>query len=75
MDDDVIDVTHLTEEDRREHMRRLQQLTTCPCFNCTLVCDRVSIMHSCEPYQTWLDYQMPERKNTPRYAKKKRKTP
>ena len=61
MDDDVIDLSSLTEEDRREHFRRLDQLTTCPCCYCTKICDRVDIMANCEPYQAWLDYQTPRR--------------
>ena len=61
MDDDVIDLSSLTEEDRREHFRRLDQLTTCPCCYCTKICDRVDIMANCAPYQAWLDYQTPRR--------------
>ena len=62
MDEDVIDLSKLSEEDRREHFRRLEQLTTCPCCYCQKICDRVDIMADCEPYQAWLDYQMPRRR-------------
>lgn len=55
-DDDTIDVSHCTEEDRREHFRRLNQLTTCPCCYCQAICDRWSTVAECEAYQTWLDH-------------------
>ena len=32
MDEDVIDVSHLSEEEYKQHMRRLQQLHTSPCL-------------------------------------------
>ena len=53
MDDDTIDLSHLTEEDRREYMRRISQLTSCPCVNCTADCLRWENIASCEPYQDW----------------------
>lgn len=62
MDNDVIDVSHMTEEDRREHMRRMNQLTTCPCMNCQAICDRWSTVAECDAYQEWLDRNMRPRK-------------
>lgn len=53
-DDDVIDISHMTDEDRREHLRRISQLQTCPCVYCTAICDRMSTIAECEPYQDWL---------------------
>lgn len=54
IDDDVIDIIHMTDEDRREHLRRISQLQTCPCVYCTAVCDRMSTIAECRPYQKWL---------------------
>lgn len=53
-DDDVIDISHMTDEDRREHLRRISQLQTCPCVYCTAICDRMSTIAECGPYQKWL---------------------
>ena len=61
MEDGTIDITHLTEEDRREHYRRINQLTTCPCVNCTADCNRWETVASCDPYQEWLEYNRPIR--------------
>ena len=61
-DNDVIDISHLSEEDAREHMRRIDQLYSCPCYHCVLICDRASTLASCDSYQAWLDYQVPERR-------------
>ena len=60
-DDGTIDITHMTEEDRREHYRRINQLTTCPCYMCTAVCDQWRHVAECEPYQAWLEYNEPRR--------------
>ena len=54
LDDDVIDISHMTDEDRREHLRRISQLQTCPCVYCTAICDRMSTIAECEPDQKWL---------------------
>ena len=58
MDDGTIDITHMTEEDRREHYRRINQLTTCPCVNCSAICDRWDRIASCGPYQEWREFNM-----------------
>ena len=56
MDEDVIDVSHLSKEEYKQHMRRLQQLHTSPCLYCTAVCtDWVR----CKKYQKW--YRMANR--------------
>lgn len=62
MDADVIDLRDMTDEDRREHFRRLDQLTTCPCVHCTAVCDRASIVAECRPYQQWYYLNIHRRK-------------
>ena len=61
IDDDIIDVSHITEEDRREHMRRINQLATCPCMNCTAECNRWMNVASCDAYQEWREYNMHRR--------------
>lgn len=53
-EDGTIDITHMTDEDRREHLRRISQLQTCPCVYCTTICDRRSTVAECDPYQDWL---------------------
>lgn len=60
-EDGTINLSALTEEDRREHFRRLSQLNTCPCVYCTAICDRASTVAECEPYQTWLDHNQRHR--------------
>lgn len=60
-EDGTIDITHMTEEDRREHYRRINQLTTCPCCYCQAICDRASAVAECEPYQQWREYNEPRR--------------
>lgn len=62
MDDDVIDLRDLTEEDRKNHFRRLDQLATCPCVYCTEICDRASTIAECFPYQQWYYLNVHRRK-------------
>jgi hypothetical protein len=52
---DVIDLSDLSDEDRREHFRRLDDLNSCPCWQCVRICDRLSTVNNCEPYQRWLE--------------------
>lgn len=58
MDDDVIDITHMTAEERREHYRHLNQLSTCPCVYCTSHCARNSEVAECDAYQEWREFNM-----------------
>ena len=69
MDDGTIDITHLSEEDRREHYRRINQLMTCPCVHCTADCNRWEETAHCQPYQTWKEYNRARRGR--RYAYKR----
>ena len=62
MDDDVIDVSHMSDEEHREHMRRISQLCSCPCMTCVRDCTTMSGINECEPYQRWMDYWIPERR-------------
>lgn len=62
LDDDVIDVTHLSEEDRKNHMRRLDELTTCPCNYCTEICDHWAHISECDPYHEWMEWVLLGRK-------------
>ena len=57
-DDDVIDITHMTAEERREHYRHLNQLSTCPCVYCTSPCRRNSEVAECDAYQEWREFNM-----------------
>lgn len=59
---DVIDVTHMTEEERREHFRRLDELTTCPCSKCQEECDHWTHISECERYQEWMQWALLGRK-------------
>lgn len=61
-DDDVIDLRDLTEEDRKNHFRRLDQLATCPCVRCTAICDRASTVANCAAYQRWYNRNIHRRK-------------
>ena len=58
MDDDVIDITHMTAEERREHYRHLNQLSTCPCVYCVSPCARNSEVAECDSYQEWREFNM-----------------
>ena len=53
-EDNTIDISHMSSAEYKNHMRRLEQLTTCPCVNCVKICDRWSTVQQCEPYQAWL---------------------
>lgn len=60
-DENIIDISHMTPSEYKDHMRRLEQLTSCPCTHCTAVCDRMDIIADCEPYQSWMDRMIPYR--------------
>jgi hypothetical protein len=53
MDDDVIDVSNMTQEEFRERMRHESDLTTCPCQTCQAICDRMDRIANCVAYQLW----------------------
>lgn len=58
MDDGTINITNMTPEERREHYRRLNQLSTCPCVYCVSPCARNLEIAECEEYQEWRDFDM-----------------
>ena len=65
MDNDVIDLSHMSKEEVREHLRRLSDLASCPCLNCIRICDP-TVYASCEAYQIWHDERISYGKNRPR---------
>lgn len=54
MDDDVIDISYMTDDELRTHLRRLSDYYSCPCVNCACVCDRPEKVATCDAYQLWL---------------------
>jgi len=61
MDDDVIDLTHMPDQERRQHMKDLDRKATCPCCYCDVICDRITSRFICSRYQEWLNLMFPER--------------
>lgn len=58
----MIDVSHMSKAEYRDHMRRLEELTTCPCMKCTKVCDRASTIAECDAYHEWWERNIHRRK-------------
>lgn len=54
MDNDVIDISYMTDDELRTHLRRLSDYYSCPCVNCACVCDRPEKVATCDAYQLWL---------------------
>lgn len=57
MDDDVINVSNLTDEELKQQMRRLDQLSSCPCSNCESRCWATGEITECRKYKKWYDRQ------------------
>ena len=55
MDDDVIDISHMSPEEVREHLRHESDRSTCPCQTCQAICDRIDRIANCAAYQLWRD--------------------
>ena len=53
MDDDVIDVSHLTDAEYKEHMKKVERESECPCLYCSSICDRITSRSECSAYQNW----------------------
>lgn len=54
-EDDVIDISDLSGDKLREHLRRLSDLTSCPCNTCRAICDRFDTIDKCTAYQLWYE--------------------
>lgn len=65
MDDDVIDISNVSQHEAREHLRRLSDLASCPCLNCRAICDRYDVIDKCVAYQLWYAERI---KRRPPYA-------
>lgn len=52
-EDDGIDISNMTADEYKEHMRRIEQLTSCPCTNCTDRCWDTGMITECKPYRRW----------------------
>ena len=63
MDDDVIDISNISDEVFRTHLRRLADITSCPCMTCVRVCDRPEFIDQCDAYQLWRGQRMEARKS------------
>ena len=60
-EDNTIDVSHMTDKEYRQYMRRLEQLSTCPCMTCQAECNRWINVDSCASYQRWREYNRDRR--------------
>lgn len=58
----MIDISHMSKSEYRDHMRRLEELATCPCVNCTKVCDRASTIAECDAYHEWWERNIHRRR-------------
>lgn len=56
--DGTIDISHMSAEERREHYRHINQLTTCPCVYCTSPCRQGGEVANCDRYQEWREFNM-----------------
>ena len=54
MDNDVINISDMTDEELRTHLRRLSDYSSCPCVLCCAICDRPEKVATCDAYQLWL---------------------
>lgn len=61
IDDDVIDISWMTEEELHEHLRHLSDLSSCPCVECCAICDRTEKVASCDAFQLWYQERMRNR--------------
>lgn len=52
-DDNVIDVTNMTEDQFVAHMRELDKQSRCPCIGCEKCQVRMQ-RHECDAYQRWV---------------------
>lgn len=64
--EDIIDVSHISREEYKAHMKILQSRTTCPCVYCQSDCVRASDRAECERYQEWMDFTDPLRRKKKR---------
>ena len=62
IDDDVIDISWMTEEELHEHLRHLSDLSSCPCVECCANCDRTEKVASCDAFQLWYAERMKNRR-------------
>lgn len=60
-DDGTIDISWMDPDQAREHLRRLADLCSCPCYTCRAICDRPAKIYECDAYQLWYDERMRER--------------
>lgn len=60
-DRDVINISDLEEDELRDHLRRLSDLTSCPCTTCRAICDRYETISSCDAYQLWYKERLARR--------------
>lgn len=58
MDDDVIDLSHLSREAFLNRLRQLSDVSSCPCNECRAICDRYDTIDRCEAYQLWYAQRM-----------------
>lgn len=52
-EDCTIDISWMDPEQLRTHLRRISELTTCPCMQCAAVCDSLRTVENCDAYRLW----------------------
>lgn len=55
--DEKHDLTHITEEEYLEKIRHAEQLSSCPCTECTARCWSTNEFEDCQPYRDWWNLQ------------------
>ena len=66
--DGTLDISSLSEEEYKEHIRHLGELYSSPCFYCQSACDDY---RHCQPYQKWTDRILEHRKIERRNRRRK----
>lgn len=61
-DDDVIDISDLEGNELQDYLRRLSDLTSCPCNTCRAICDRYDTIDKCAAYQLWHEERIKARR-------------
>ena len=51
------DLSHLSDADYKDAIRRIEQLASCPCTECVERCWTTDDIRECERYRRWWDVQ------------------
>lgn len=60
--------------DHAVDLRRLRELSTCPCTHCLDDCESLETVYSCPKYNEWFDMTMERREHENQQGRYNRKT-